>query len=54
MSSYKKSLVFFVFTTIFIGCSNKTVEIENNNIKETEKIGFVEVKQNLLNLRINI
>ena len=44
MSSYKKSLVFCFLLPFFIGCSNKTVEIENNNIKETEKIGFVEVK----------
>jgi tetratricopeptide (TPR) repeat protein len=44
VSSYKKSLVFCFLLPFFIGCSNKTVEIENNNIKETEKIGFVEVK----------
>lgn len=44
MSSYKKSLVFCFLLPFFIGCSNKTVEIENNNIKEAEKIGFVEVK----------
>ena len=44
MPSYKKSLVFCFLLPFFIGCSNKTVEIENNNIKETEKIGFVEVK----------
>ena len=44
MSSYKKSLIFCFLLSFFIGCSNKTVEIENNNIKEPEKIGFVEVK----------
>ncbi len=44
MSSYKKSLICCFLLLSFLGCSNKTVEIENNNIKETEKVDFIEVK----------
>lgn len=42
MSSYKKFLILCFLLLSFLGCSNKTVEIQNN--KEPEKIDFIDIK----------